>query len=372
MNGLFREPLLKPEHPPPVRRSWLIVGALLGWLCLRVGLEWLQPISVLEPHVPWVGPIKQAYAEREDEVDLLLLGSSRVYRGIDPEQLEAVLAQNGIQRTVFNHGWPNQHFLETHTVLDSLRPGTLKTIVFEPAMFTQWVIDNRNSLRAQTFFGPENTRRNLRHLSCAAMNKGRRQDAFYNTILAFSGQMSGLGRLNRFIRPLPDQPPANPSGFRALDTDPGRTTAQGHAPGINGCDNPDPETGDCMPGFSAEFERQRDWYRKVLANPPNLAPRPIAGCQIGLVQSAVQKIRALGAEPIVVIAPTFMQIREYAGLRRALSSLDVPVLAYDRPQQFPELYEDTARFDMEHLNRKGATAWTERLGGDLAEILREP
>jgi hypothetical protein len=87
------------------------------------------------------------FASQKDDVDLIFLGSSLTYRGIDPEVFDQTIAKQAIGFRSFNLGAPNQSvaqsLLLTQALLD-LKPKKLK-----------WVILDINSRFAETNFGDQ-------------------------------------------------------------------------------------------------------------------------------------------------------------------------------------------------------------------------
>ena len=79
-------------------------------------------------------------------------------------------------------------------------------------------------------------------------------------------------------------------------------------------------------------------------------------------------IEATGAEPIFILAPVLHSRGE---ARKAHRRGILPaLLAFDDPSLYPQLYEVGNRFDMTHLNRRGALIYSELLAQRFVEHLR--
>jgi len=78
--------------------------------------------------------------------------------------------------------------------------------------------------------------------------------------------------------------------------------------------------------------------------------------------------RAAGVELVVVVMPSLSATREVES--RMEAELGVPVLRYNRPDEFPELYDTSLRFDSGHLSEEGARLFTGRLAADWLALER--
>ena len=80
-------------------------------------------------------------------------------------------------------------------------------------------------------------------------------------------------------------------------------------------------------------------------------------------------IEATGAEPIFILSPVTHSRGE---ARKAHRRRILPVLlAFDDPGLYPQLYEVDHRFDMTHLNRKGALIYSELLAEQFVKHLHQ-
>jgi hypothetical protein len=81
-----------------------------------------------------------------------------------------------------------------------------------------------------------------------------------------------------------------------------------------------------------------------------------------------RKVSAAGAKLILVTFPNYAPNRRYFANHPETA---LPTLwAFDRPEDFPSLYDPDHRGDETHLNHAGAQIFTEAMAGRFSEFLR--
>jgi hypothetical protein len=81
------------------------------------------------------------------------------------------------------------------------------------------------------------------------------------------------------------------------------------------------------------------------------------------------ELEARNIEPIYVIAPVG---RGTPLSERLIAEGIIPEpLIYNRPEEFPELYDVDHRHDVTHLNARGARIWSPMLAKDIAHRMDE-
>jgi hypothetical protein len=78
----------------------------------------------------------------------------------------------------------------------------------------------------------------------------------------------------------------------------------------------------------------------------------------------VAEVRAVGAEPILVVAPTLDPRENFRELPPG-----VAVWRYHDVDAYPALYDAENRYDPTHLNDAGAQIFTDLLAARFAELL---
>ncbi|MFZ1415185.1 MAG: hypothetical protein WAS73_11505 [Defluviicoccus sp.] len=103
----------------------------------------------------------QDYAADRDRYSVLFLGTSRIYRTIVPDAVDAAMRENGCNETSYNFGVEGMFSVERDYVLDKIlseRPRSLKVIVTEDVLPSIDKNDNASYLsdRVRYFYDLEN------------------------------------------------------------------------------------------------------------------------------------------------------------------------------------------------------------------------
>jgi len=323
-----------------------VLGVVMGRATLSVGLDGRAPT------IPIVDPIRASYAASSSEINTLLLGSSRVYRGLDPKIFDEALARADVRSRTFNHSWPDMSLVEMLRVLESLpEDAVLDRILIEPSLFSLWVVENPRSVRTRAFHTPQTTVDMLRLIGCGNYPAGDAIEAGYHTLMAGLSHVVGVGVLRDGLVESDSLPEASINGFRPLDLETDEGFLERHR----------------------KLKRRTKAYKKRVSriHRKQKLPRRLASCERELIERVVAVAESRGAQVTVVIPPTVRRVREYAGLRAGLADVGVSVLAYDDPALYPALYAIKHRFDVEHLNAKGARVWARMVARDLLALERE-
>ncbi|MGV3531986.1 MAG: hypothetical protein ACO1QR_06415, partial [Chthoniobacteraceae bacterium] len=103
----------------------------------------------------------------------------------------------------------------------------------------------------------------------------------------------------------------------------------------------------------------------------NLSQSPVGPVFRGAIAELVRDIRAAGAEPVFVIAPTLNARENFTGLPEG-----VALFAFNDPNEHPVLFDPAMHYDGWHLNGRGAAVFTdllaERFANEFLEKRQEP
>lgn len=139
-----REPLPVSRQPGfHTSRAWFLAAALV---CLGFGLASQRMIQFAGPRettldLPEVRDRLAELLESDERYDAVFLGSSRVYRAIDPAALEAHAATLGCRLNAFNLGIPGLSLREQKEILQHL--GSLD-LQIEAVFLEPYSVANRN------------------------------------------------------------------------------------------------------------------------------------------------------------------------------------------------------------------------------------
>jgi hypothetical protein len=113
-----------------------------------------------------------------------------------------------------------------------------------------------------------------------------------------------------------------------------------------------------------ELAYEKELAREQTARAENVAIDPYAE---HAYRGYARQIRSIGATPVFLVAPIFPQLpSQFSGSPPGL------LLAYDKPELYPELYRSAARVDAHHLNPAGAEKFTRRIAEDFLKNTRQP
>lgn len=335
----------------------------------------LGTAALVRPLVPWpaeygLGPKRDWFVEHKDEFDVLFVGTSRTFRGIDPRVVDEALAAAGVTGEhgplrSFNCGVGGMLRFEADHLLDDLlahRPARLRVVVVEGDPWDPATDFLKNEWSSRSVFWHDTERTRLA-LHSVALMRLEPLDAWLRSwrhVQQYAMKMLNMGQGTRI-----------PAALFGEHDDPfsrGLTHAQvGEAAGYQPYEAfipPGPTTWDTM------LENERERVASILGRvrTQNEAPPHLAGYNLRALEAQKRRIADAGATMVVVVIPA-----EYGNAEeRALAARgDVEhLLDYNRPDLYPQYWERGARIEEFHLSRTSAVALSKAIGADLARILR--
>ena len=318
---------------------FLVCGALVC-VAIQRCLPFPQPAGIYQKY--------EFFAQHRDEYDALFLGSSRFYHHIIPRQFDAAVAgATGREVRSFNFGydamWPPESYYMVRQLL-ALRPARLRWVIID-MMDINPRLDERNTttLRHAYWHDWRHTRmameeivrtvrkpderwrllsQHAEHLGKQWLNLGRGADLLGERLLAKTKKWS------------PPKDWIDAEGF-----------------------NPGPALG--LTGkVRADFERTAERLRG------GLRPSPLSPVLHAAMSELIGEIHAAGAQPVFVLSPTLSTRENFTGLPEG-----APLLAFNDPQVYPQLFDPDLRYDAWHLNERGAVLFTDALARRFAEWL---
>jgi hypothetical protein len=314
--------------------------------------------------VPMVKEKWEHWRRHKDEFDTVFIGTSRTYRGIMPRLFDELTAAAGVPTHSFNFGIDGMHAPEDAFVAEQLLadpPKNLRHVFLEIGVFADdfagndpdtvrtvyWHDWQRTRLCVRAMLWPKKKRvkwkqwfraegddpsdasvasTHLRLFFSRSLNLGRGSTAWTKFALQRGGLREDvLG---------PDR-----DGFRAMK---GNGLKPGH------------DHDEYMARYA---ERQRE--------PAKVGPMNRYGDESLL--RTVARVRAVGAKPYVLLAPTT------SGLRGRPSQQDsLPIFDFCDLAAYPELFVPEHRTDVAHLTAAGADLFTRRVAEKFVAQQRPP
>ncbi len=367
------ERLFYPEVPAdaPPRRArvrMLLIGAV-SFLGVTVATYFAIAAADLDlPYVEVFSDKMEHLQTNGDDYDVMFLGTSSVYRNVNPREIDRNLAERGVHVRSVNLAIPGMNVVEADNLfaeIERLRPKRLRMIVLEPVLRP---LDPENAITERAIMLHDWPRTKLALEYVLAPN-AEDLDSTVDTInqarahlMSYAGRLASLGRIATLIFP-------NTKEIRKMGFSPPDFERGGFFP-------LDEEPGDGFRKRYAYFQRRRAALQAAMATPKIQSARAdtLSERRALYMQDLVERVRALEAEPVFLIGPTFLYDKEMAAFLARCDELfaDVPLLNYVKGYGYRDIYDLDCWFDEMHLNSRGVARLAERIAADLAPLLQTP
>lgn len=326
----------------------IFAGALVGG-CALIHAAMPFP-KVLGIYQKWL-----YFQRNKEKIDVLFLGSSRVYHQVIPKQFDAqVKAATGKEFRSFNAAydamWPPESLYNLRQLL-AMKPKNLRYVVLECLdIFPDLPEEARSTRRTAYWHDWRHTKMawaGVRDMKGDPLYKWELVNAHGNILFRnWTNQGRGAEWLSyefgveRRKKASRWDPPA---GWR---------DREGYEP------EPD------EPIAGQELAR---FQRGVAGVTKKFPPSEIKPSLRDAFTEIVAEIRKAGAEPIILGTPTVLPNENFTQLLEG-----VTIWSYHDPNLYPALYLPENRHDFTHLNDAGARAFTDLLAKRFAEHLSKP
>lgn len=310
-----------------------------------------------------------AYAEQAADTDLVILGTSRVARGVIPEVLDAELAARGHPLRSYNLSVLGMGALELDHVLDrvlELGAGRLRAVLIEVDSWRPARADAAPGLRARDVYWHDLRRtstalESLWDLRQVPGGRAALVSLASQELERFAIHQLSLGRLAWWIGQT--LAPHTPEGLEAPTPEQARAL-RGHHP----YDAPQAE----------HFVRQQEnaarrgvpsRYDTLLAatRAPGERDRDASHYHRPALRRQIARVRAAGVVPLYLLPPS---VKTRAWIRTLAEEGELPALLdFHDPARYPGLFELARRYDVDHLNQEGAELFSRVLAVELARAL---
>ena len=345
--------------------SWLIGVLVFVFICAGISKLFPRQVSGISLKV-------HRFTEEKDHVDVIFVGSSRIYHGIEPKVFDQTLLASGRQWRSFNVAMDGMTTAEGFAMvkrLVALRPQKLKYVFFE----AQSVItagtptgDQKVTERDVYWRDWDSLRLNFRTFTMGLTWPGgtlpgtpysfRRWNDFEPLLVAnvrlwirnVTNVGIGMEILQNAAAALPpfkppsskldgaDLPP-NWDGYYAMTK---------------------PMSGETLATYRNAFAGAHD-------HPTQRVPRPMMRSEL---RRFAQEMAAKKIQVVFMVPPSLMAGRG-SGIHVPSGSL---LLAYDDFDRYPQFYTEENRLDVEHLNARGAELFSQTLAEEFVRLLDSP
>lgn len=303
------------------------------------------------------------FRAHRDEFTLAFFGSSRVFRGFDPELFDRVCAEQGVRTRSYNFGIPGSHAIEIQHLLARLQgvaPERLDFALIDPEGLNVPAIHRNFQARAVVdWHDLEMTRLISRYVLDGPYDAPTKREYLFghwgSCAYNFANVGRSLGWVDAWLGIVPSD----------------AFVAETIGPEGNGywADfvNPDQPT-------RREERFQRKGQQDYLARLEELRAKkpsgePASQVSLTLFQRMSRLVRELGAEPVFVTLPA-LYLQDDLLSAHAAGQVE-HLLCFHDPNLHPELYEVDHREDQTHLNAAGARLFTEKLAREFAQLAKQ-
>ena len=314
--------------------------------------------ALLPPSIPEGVAEKLAFfTKHQDEFDTLLLGSSRFYYALSPEDFDRITRENGVATRTFNFGIDGMNPPETFYVLDQIlktKPRSLKWIFVEvdnietkshlKILGTQrllyWHDWPRTALVLGKALNPRPETKWYQRLN--RLWTARRELVLHLGL--FEKHFTNVGRVADFFS-VPAESLGAKSDFLL-------------GPKGNGYR---------LAGTAMSPEQAQQFRSKLAEEVAAPGPEFMDPYAESAYRDCATRIRKLGVAPIFVVAPSIFQ-----SPLRFRETAPGPLLAFNDSRTYPQLYDPKVRVDQQHLTDEGAAEFTRLLALKFVEYAGRP
>ena len=181
------------------------------------------------PYMAVLSEKAEDYARQADDYDIVFLGTSQTFRHIDAPRINAHLAERGLSNSVYNFGVPALVEPELRLLVDMVlenRTETLKYVVFQNPLRSNWSLDNMMTDRGRYFRSGSRAATAMQDVVCYTGSVKGQAIRAKNNLQAIVSEQLALGKMAKTVFPNPnssehsyDERYRSNSGYWPVDQD---------------------------------------------------------------------------------------------------------------------------------------------------------
>lgn len=352
-----------------LKARWTAFGIFAAVSVLSIlGIEFLLPPNTDQPALGLLSKKVDYLCAHHDDYNVLLVGTSMLYRAIDPALLKQVAQRNGCDVRAFNLGISQLRLTELRYIKNQLPVeviGDYDLIVLSPLATSGIKVENWPSNRVQHFSDWEGYKSSLIDLWEYPETKTR--SLYYSALLSgsFIYRQLGIGRLTNRLQGWPGSLSDSTTG----DVFDGSAIVDLSRDGFVPLDD--------EPHEYFKIRRQKilnngDHFENLKTSGPDIAhfEGPRAERAWRRYQRSMEYFADLNAPILMFLLPMVGRSTQDQALADHAKSLEMPLLNYNRIDHYPSFFDRSKWFDFRHTNQAGATAVTEQLGNDICSFMK--
>jgi hypothetical protein len=326
---------------------------------------------------------------RSDAYDLLFVGSSAVFRHVDPALFDELTAAGGRPTRSYNLGVAAMEGLETLYALKrvlELDRGTLRWIVLDARTQGHALSgDNHLTARVAAWHDLPTTWLAASLVVQSPQPVAWKVDQLRRHLVAALYRLGNVGRLRDVLEPLLT---GNPESRADATRERAANQAMERGRALDGFSPLDWAIGRATPSQRRDlYERRQAWVqesaelldaltgqrahtRPLLTMDGSIREdQELTAAEQTLLRQLVATVEERGIRVVFLNCP---DVRQLGYLERAGLALGIVpgLLDTDDPERYPALFRTKFRFDRDHLNEQGAAIYTRVLAGLFLRYIR--
>jgi len=333
-----------------------IVLALLSFLSVSWGIR-----GLVAPAEQYEGAEKLAYwRDHHDEYTALIVGSSALYRGLDPRVVDAWVQRVEPDFKSFNLAARSMRGFEADALLRQaveIAGDGLRWVILEPQSWTPLIEDrSEDTHRTRDWHDARSTLGNLRVVMNMNMPAGERFElaAFHARLFCY--RLSNYGEIERIGETL-----------FGSEAEPYMTAEQiAHASGYLSIER---SLGRRWHRRNRAFLDEIDDYRQAMRILERGRVKHLCDAAVELHRRQREWLEARGIE-VIYVMPPFASDKAFA--RGLAKEGEMPrFVDFLDPDRHPDLYDVDARLDADHLKHDAARLFSRRTGNQISAMLAD-
>lgn len=349
----------------PKKGIFNIIICLIFFCLTAIGLSNTLRYVSPEPYIPVLSDKIHYFQEHKNEFDVIFIGSSHVYRNINPIVFDTELSKHNFNYKSFNFGVSSMNLIEQRFLLQTIineKPKNLKYIFVEPLLELNLALKNLETTRVSYFSNWQNTSFAITYifnLQKSLFYKINQARAF---TLAFMRHLFNVGTLSSKIF---DSTSINDTGELKL--------ANFSQQGFFALDD---ERDESLEQNRQNFLKTVDKYQHLLTQNYSISKSRkhlLSHMQLNVLKEMQENVSQINAQIVFMITPGFTNINHASQVADTLKAKTVNYSLFNYYQgqgnDFKEIYQQQYWFDEFHLNKAGAKVFSARVAKDFVNLV---
>ena len=340
-----------------------VLPSFVGFAVCALGLMQLRP-GPLDHYVPVYSNKCIGISNELEPVDVVFIGSSRMFNGIMPEVIERELSSKGIRASVWNLSLHDLSNAEQKRIIEDLQQQMHlkpKLIVYEPCLRLGMELRNSTTSRSVYFSNLDSFLDSARFIQGADRGLTRKTFNQFCNVTCFVVGATNYGSFSSMAFPNRDK--LGRDRAKELNEEmklKGFTPADQKIAGVLAVESKLKKVVD-----QANADEQAQRSRNDL----------LPSAQWELFLETESLIKSHGCDSIAVVMPkfvvpdTYYREAEFQTSRRYATQTDIDSIDYLWRSEHPELYQIKFWHDKNHLSQQGADFFSREIAAELATRL---